>query len=406
MKRMTCMLLALLLSLHCTALAEEEKMACDYEPLKELARDNGFLMGAALSYNQMNDETYLNTIKHHFDTITTTNEMKAYSLLDQRASQNSPDGMPRMNYSKADQMVQFASDNGLKVRGHVLVWDAYMTKWFFHEGYDVKNPVADAETLKARMQSYIAQVMTHFETKFPGVVYCWDVVNEAIGDSEGEYEADDPSHLRTMRSGSINPFYTYVGPDYVALAFRYAWETKQALNADIRLFYNDYSMFNMKKRSAAIELVKSINSYLTDENGTPIQLCDGVGMQGYIGGYGTQTGCMKQTNLSDIKQSILAYAELGVEVQITEMAVRNYRADLEMEHGDFYRRLFKMFKAINRNQETPKLTNVAIWGMLDRPNEPKTSYGYKMNGTHGGLFGENCAVKEAFRLVHAELKAD
>ncbi len=407
MKKILSMALAALMLLTGLSALAEEPGVLDYTPLRDLAKDNGFYIGGAFGYENMGDPMYMMTLKHHFDTVTCTNEMKAYSLLDQRASKASTDGMPRMNFTKADKMVEWAQKCGLKVRGHVLVWDAYMTQWFFHEDYDTSKPIADRETLKRRMQSYIEQVMMHFEDKFPGVVYCWDVVNEAVGDSATEYMPDDPRHVRTMRSGGINPFYEYVGPDYVELAFLYAYETRDLLGADIKLFYNDYNMFHMKKREAAIELVKSINSYVTDENGNPIRLCDGVGMQGYIGGYGTQSGCMKESNLQDIKKSIQMYHdELGVQVEITEMAVRNYKAELETEHAIFYQKLFKVFKSINRGQEEPILANVAIWGLVDRPYEPTTSYGYRQNGTHGGLFGWQCTVKEAFKLVHEELAAD
>ncbi|MBQ8554680.1 MAG: endo-1,4-beta-xylanase [Clostridia bacterium] len=406
MKKLVCLMLTALMVMSSLSALAEEKSLRDYTPLKELSADDGFYMGAALSYGQMGDALYLTTVMHHFDTITPTNELKAYSLLDQRASQTSTDGMPHMDYTKADKMVEWAQKAGLKVRGHVLVWDAYMTQWFFHEDYDTSKPIADRETMKKRMQSYIEDVICHFEDKYPGVVYCWDVVNEAIGEGADEFVADDPRHLRTKRSGSINPFYEYVGEDYVELAFYYAHDIVDLLGADIKLFYNDYNMFNMKKRAAAIELVKSINSYAKDAEGNPIQLCDGVGMQGYIGGYGTQAGCMKESNLSDIKKSILAYAELGVEVQITEMAVRNYDETKIAEHAAFYQKLFKVFKSINRDQETSILTNVAIWGLVDTPYEPTTSYSYKMNGTYGGLFGYGCKVKEAFLLVHEELAAD
>ena len=405
MKKLLALVLAMVMAAACVpALAES---LLDYTPLRDLAADNGFYIGGAFGYDQMSDPMLMMSLKHHFNTVTTTNEMKAYSLLDQRASQRSTDGMPAMNYAKADKMVEWAQKCGLKVRGHVLVWDAYMTQWFFHEDYDTSKPIADRETLLKRMESYIEDVMCHFEDKFPGVVYCWDVVNEAVGDSATEYKPDDPRHVRTMRSGGINPFYEYVGPDYVEYAFLYAYQTRDLLGADIKLFYNDYNMFHMKKRDAAIELVKSINSFVTDENGEPIKLCDGVGMQGYIGGYGTQSGCLKESNLQDIKKSILMYhEELGVQVEITEMAVRNYKAELETEHAAFYQKLFKVFKSINRDQEEPILTTVAIWGLVDRPFEPTTSYGYRQNGTHGGLFGFQCTVKEAFLRVHEELAAD
>ena len=408
MKKMISLLLAALLSLTgAAALAEQSDNLLDYAPLRDLAADNGFYIGGAFGYGDMADAKLMLTLKHHFDTVTCTNEMKAYSLLDQRASQRSTDGMPAMNYTRADKMVEWAQKCGLKVRGHVLVWDAYMTQWFFHEDYDTSKPIADRETLLKRMESYIEDVMCHFEDKYPGVVYCWDVVNEAVGDNASEFNTEDPRHVRTKRSGGINPFYEYIGPDYVEYAFLYAYQTRDLLGADIKLFYNDYNMFSIGKRAAAIELVKSINSFAKDENGEHIKLCDGVGMQGYIGGYGTQSGCMKESNLNDIKKSILMYHdELGVEVQITEMAVRNYKAELEKEHGAFYQKLFKVFKSINRDQEEPILTNVAIWGLVDRPFEPSTSYGYRQNGTHGGLFGWQCTVKEAFLRVHEELAAD
>ena len=119
-------------------------------------------------------------------------------------------------------MVQWAMDNGIGVRGHVLVWDAYMTDWFFRVDYDAKKDYADAETIKARTEYYITEVVTHFEEKFPGVVYCWDVVNEAVADGENEYAQGDPRHLRTLRSGSVNLFREYMGDDYVSWAFFYA----------------------------------------------------------------------------------------------------------------------------------------------------------------------------------------
>ena len=112
------------------------------------------------------------------------------------------------------------------------------------------------------MESYITQVITHFETKFPGVIYCWDVVNEAMGDSPAEYAADDPRHIRTKRNGAPNPFYEYVGSDYVEFSFLYARNAVEALSADIRLFYNDYNMLYPDKRNAAKYLVESINTFV------------------------------------------------------------------------------------------------------------------------------------------------
>ena len=328
--------------------------------------------------------------------------MKAYSLLDQSNSRASNDGMPRMNFSAADKMVAWAQENGLGVRGHVLVWDAYMTPWFFHEQYDAGKPLVSREVMLQRLESYITQVITHFEEKFPGVVYRWDVVNEAVGEGS-EFDPTDPRHIRTTRSGVSNVFYDTIGSDYVEYAFLYARNTVDALGADIRLFYNDYNTFYAEKRDAIIALTRSINSFAADADGNPRKLCDGVGMQGYIGGYGTQAGCMNVNDLALISTAIKTYAAEGLEVQLTEMAVRNFDAAKVEEHADFYVRLFKVLCAVNRGDTQP-LTGVSVWGMFDFPNDQPTSYTYKMNGTHSGLLDEKGIPKDVFWQIEKMLK--
>ncbi|MBR6571700.1 MAG: endo-1,4-beta-xylanase [Clostridia bacterium] len=371
--------------------------------LNQLTIPHGFTMGAALSYGQMRDTKYLELLKQHFGSVTATNEMKAYSLLDQRASKKSEDGMPVMNYAQADAMVGWAQANGIKVRGHVLVWDAYMCDWFFREEYNSSKPYADPETIKLRTESYITQVVTHFEEKFPGVVYCWDVVNEAVGDSITDYNPSDPRHLRTMRSGSDNLFQKYMGDDYVELSFLYARNAVESLGADIKLYYNDYNAYFPDKASAIIELAKSINSYATDENGNPRKLIDGIGMQGYIGGYGSQSGCLEDSHPTMIKNAIEGYAAIGLDVQITEMAVRNYELEQVDKHAQFYAKLFENFMSLHTEDGNP-LNNVTIWGLLDNPNERKGTYTYNLNSPYCGLFDEKLAEKNAFHAVVEQLK--
>ena len=35
----------------------------------------------------------------------------------------------KVNYSDADQVVSFAKQNGMKVRGHTLIWNQRMPEW-------------------------------------------------------------------------------------------------------------------------------------------------------------------------------------------------------------------------------------------------------------------------------------
>lgn len=314
--------------------------------------------------------------------------------------------MPAMNFKQADEILSCAQENGIAMRGHTLVWDAYMTDWFFKEGYESNGAYVDSDTMKKRLESYITQVVTYFEVNYPGVVYCWDVVNEAVGEGDGEYLADDVRHVRSMRNGADNPFYTLVGPDYVELSFLYAKNAVDALkadnpNVDIKLFYNDYNTFYDAKRDAICALVDSINSYDEDENGNPRKLCDGVGMQGYIGGYGKQMGCMNDGDIRRIRTAIETFATHDVEVHVTEMAVRNYegREAFLKTHANYYARLFEMFLSINSEESSP-LTDISIWGLYDQPTLSESDYSYMMNGPYCGLFTEEYEVKQTFVNIY------
>ena len=399
-KRIITVILMLSLLLACGAAAAEETT-----PMYELTAKYGFKLGAPLSFWNLQNQSYQAVIKANFNSITTTNEMKAYSLLDQNASKANPDGMPAMNYYQADAMVGWAQENGIGVRGHVLVWDAYMTDWFFREDFDSSKPYADSETIRARSKYYIHEVMTHFETQFPGVVYCWDVVNEAVADGPDEYEAGDPRHLRTLRGGSPNLFRDLLGDDYVAFAFLCAYETRQELGADIRLYYNDYNAYFPEKAQAILALMDTVNTYFQTDNGEFVQLVDGIGMQGYIGGYGTQEGCMVPEHIDMIRDAILGYAAAGFEVQITEMAVRNFEKDQADRHVEYYADLFRMFISLNTEEGNP-LCAVSIWGLTDNPYAQKDSYDYKLNSPYGGLYNERYGRKDEWHAVYAVLAGE
>ena len=359
--------------------------------LCDLAQKYGFKVGACVSFNQLNRSSYIKMLSGDFNTTTATNEFKAYSLLNQQKSIQ--EGVPVMNYAQADLIAKMAKENGLGIRGHVLVWDAYMNEWFFREGFKSDGLPVSKEVMEERVAYYIDQVITHFETEFPGVVYCWDVVNEAVADEVNERVPDNDFHLRKTRGGSINLFNAIMGPDYVKYAFKCARQTVNKVNPDIKLFYNDYNTFYQDKRDAIIRLIQDINK---DE-----KLCDGLGMQGYIGGYGQQAGCMNNNDLSLIKTAIKMYSDLGLEVQLTEVAVRNYEKDQMEKHAKFYGQLFRtVISAIN---EGANFTGFTIWGIADNPSMPKTDYSYKMNGPYCGLYDQYYQIKDAYKEVYKVL---
>lgn len=364
------------------------------EPLYEVAAKHNFNMGVCIAGNTLRKSYYTDMVKTDFNSITACNEFKAYSLLSQYNSKNDENGMPAMNYTSADNIARFAQANGLGIRGHVLVWDAYMPDWFFKEGYVSTGDLVSSDTMKKRLQSYITQVITHFEENFPGVVYCWDVVNEAVADGTNECKYGDVRQVRTLRGGSKNLFYEVIGPDYVELSFKYAKEAVNNVNPDIKLFYNDYNTFYSSKRNAITNLIKSINK---DE-----KLCDGIGMQGYVGGYGQQSGCMNNYDIKLFGEAIQHYGNLGIEVHVTELALRNYDQTQADKHAQFYEDFFKMLGSAN-NEKTI-LTSVSIWGICDNPSLPKSDYSYKMNGPYCGVYDAICNPKPEREKIISALK--
>ena len=166
-------------------------------------------------------------------------------------------------------------------------------------------------------------------------------------------------------------FYKIIGDDYVELSFLYAKNTVEKLqeqnpDVEIALFYNDYNTFYDAKRDAICELIKSINSYATDENGDYRILCDGIGMQSYIGGFGQQSGCMNNADITRIEKAIQKYHELGLDVHVTEMAVRNYDKSKAAEHAEFCGKLFEAYAKLNAEETV--ISNITVWGYCDKPN--------------------------------------
>lgn len=387
-----------------TAKPDYELEPSKYSSLSELAQQNGFRMGTVVNPWSLSNEKLTGIVKHHFNSVTAANEMKAYSLLKQDKSEQAyvdSSSMPVLDFTNADTVMDFAKENGIAVRGHALVWDADMSDWFFREGYKRDGAYVDQETVHKRMKWYIEQVVVHFEEKYPGIIYCWDVVNEAV-DNGKPLDKSDPRCIED------NIFTQRAGSDYVELTFQYTYEALQKVketiepDVDIKLFYNDFSTFYEGKRNAICELVKSINSFMPDGEGGFVKLCDGVGMQSYIGGYGSQSGCMNDGDIDLIRDSVLAFHGLGVEVHVTEMAVRNYRVYANQTHGTFYGKLFRMYKELNAGEDKP-ITSISIWGLIDNPWMNTNDYNYRMNGPYCGIFNENYEVKPAFRSLYQAL---
>ncbi len=111
---------------------------------------------------------------------------------------------------------------------------------------------------------------------------------------------------------------------------------------------------------------------------------------------------MNGNDINKIEKAIRMFHELGVDVHVTEMAIRNYQESQAAKHAEFCGKLFAMYKRLN--SEAPMISNISIWGICDNPSMSKNDYSYSMNGPYCGLFNQICKRKDAYYEVLKALR--
>lgn len=297
-----------------------------------------FRIGAAVSPHWMFRPECDGALRKHFSSITAENVMKPEVLLDHAATLASgSETRAVFNFSPAAPIMDYAQRNSIAVRFHVLVWHNQTPRWFFTKGWSQEPdaPYADRETMIQRLENSIADEMAYVNATWPGLVYAWDVVNEAI---EPDHQA--PNLFRTK-----SHWYQVLGEDFVPLAFRFA--RKHQADGQ-KLYYNDFNMAMPNKTPAVYQLVKKLHAG---------QLIDGVGFQTHIG--------MDYPDFAYYEQTVRAYAALGLTIQATEMDIRIPGADpaSQMKLAVRYRDYFAMMRRLRR--EGVDIDSITLWGLAD-----------------------------------------
>lgn len=362
-----------------------------YERLDELYQDY-FKFGVACeAIDHWNDfgkeignpakEKLISTV---FNSITCGNEMKpAYNFDPESENLFAVD-------PAAEEMMDFAVENDLKMRGHVLIWHSQVDPSIFAIDYQAfsdgkqtfsdsavldEECLVDRETLLARMKSYIYGMMEYtYKNGYAETIYAWDVVNEAADES--------------MEDGLRRSYwYRIIGPDYLYYAFLYAREAETiyakqyaelyGLDAETddlsgimpKLFYNDYNEWFALRSDKIVDFLtkekwnenhEKVNSDVIapDGDGTIYGdgLLDGIGMQGHLND--TQ-------NIEEYMTALEKYSAVVDEVHITELDVGCSRTDENIWYyqAKFYYDFFS--RLIEEVEKGVKLTSVTVWGLTD-----------------------------------------
>lgn len=368
-----------------------EETVAEIEETVPILRDavaeklEGGFVGCAVTGSEIDDEKVWEIITTHFEAVTLGNELKPDALVGYSVT-NCPGTttaelngeeliVPKLDYSRAEKILdkiyewnQENPDRQLKVRGHVLVWHSQTPEWFFHEDYDKNKPYVDTQTMNKRLEWYIREVLTHFtgeDSKYKGMFYGWDVVNEAISDATGELRTDNENPNESLsddRHGSNSSWWhIYQSSEFIINAFKYA---NKYAPAELELYYNDYNECVLKKKLGIIDLLQEIK----DNEGEPGvgTRISAMGMQGHYG--------MDSPTSTDITSSATQYANVVGKVQLTEIDVSasdGYDGSEEMKEDEYeklrkrYSQIYFGINAANA-RDGVEISGITFWGTVDQ----------------------------------------
>ena len=389
-----------------------------------------FKIGVAVTPRNVTDSLQASIILKEFNSITAENCMKPGEIHPQPGV---------WNFAQADAIADFCRKNGIKMRGHCLVWHSQFANWMFNKYDENGNQVVERDEngdtiwveqparggfggfgggfggfggfgggapqggfggqrpqgapqgapqagqrpqgqrgqaqgqrpqgqqaaapqmtkvpkyAKATKEEFYDSLRAHIQVvvnRYKDVVYCWDVVNEAMSDGNNP----DVPYEQSFRQSTA---YQLCGDEFILKAFQFAHEA----DPNAGLFYNDYSAWTPAKRTYIYNMVKKLQA-----EGAPIT---GIGMQGHYNIYDNPT-------IEDFEKAIQMYLELVDDIQITEFDVRiNHEAGggLSFSRGEGqvlsdsiaelqkqkYAELFTVLRKYKKN-----FSCVTFWNLGDR----------------------------------------
>lgn len=272
----------------------------DVEQTRHAFRFGTAIADGPLFANSPDGERYRTEIKRLFN----------YAVLENALKWGFQNGN---GFPTAARMLDWCAANGLPVRGHNLLWPSYQ---YLPES--VRN--LRGQDLRQAIELHVKDAAS----KAKGRVVLWDVVNEAVTNTEVTQEA---------------------GRDLLWKSYQWARE----IDPDAGLAYNDYNISNAKAGSNEAQrqaILKVIQELL--DNGAPVTL---LGDQGHMN--------MPLTPMPRVLETWDDLAQFGLPLEITEFdivlgGIRDEEAQAKYL-ADYLTAAFSH----------PKMQSFLMWGFWD-----------------------------------------
>jgi GH35 family endo-1,4-beta-xylanase len=301
--------------------------------LRDAAQGLGMYVGSAMRYkywnngaafypldvsrNQGFDSAYKSNAEQEYDLVTAENACKPNQMM-KDVDANS--GQYTLYTDDCTALLSWANRNSMAFRGHALVW---VTDEKYPDNFETwaNNASRTREDLYEYLEDYIHSVMAAV-----GDIYSWDVVNEAIANSDTELLQSANGY--GIKDNLFNQAGTDMEDDpwVICKIFQIARDYRDAQGWSTQLVYNDYNAESMVGgfKNKSDKVYQLMHWMVDNECGV-----EGVGFQTHIDiNYGSLSyldGDVPGTSadhIAGVKANMDRLGRIGLKIHFTEVDVR------------------------------------------------------------------------------------
>ena len=326
--------------------------------LRAAAAKAGLFFGVAASPGRLSS-----IVGQEFNQLTPENDMKPSTIATSTGA--------LQNTGNADTLVNYAQTNSMLVRGHTMVWHS------------------QAGSLQGASQATLNTFIGNALTRWGNRIAYWDVVNEPLQDGNtGNRRTEWPHSLNRDANGDGDVF-DAGDTDVIRESFRRAKQVVQQNSLSTKLCINDYDIEGLtvqggtpnRKADAMYEIVRQYTQGAE-------KLIDCVGLQSHF------NDNPNSIISNDLQANIQRFADLGVEVHITELDIDDDLSNNDIGAGqaENYR------KVVRACLNVARCTGITVWGISDSESWRASERGLLFTGGNG-----NYQKKAAYTAVLDEL---